>query len=212
MKIMFIIILLSLTKIVVADIYLNEINYNPEGSDDNKEFIELFLTTPQDLSNYKIKDLSSEANLTLLQYRETSFALIVEEGFNFTSLNASIYSVRGRIGSGLNNDRDLILMKDENGTILESIMYFADWGADGNGNTLCKLPDKMGRWQECASTPGLSNTETTQDLTHLSINEFLVDPFGDDEAEKPAGEWIELYNGGNISLNVEGFVLYDEHY
>ena len=41
---------------------------------------------------------------------ENNFALIVGEDFDFTEINASIYSVGdAKIGSGLNNDADIII-------------------------------------------------------------------------------------------------------
>lgn len=41
------------------------------------------------------------------------------------------------------------------------------------------------------------------------INEFLPNPKGDDDGDKPAGEWVELYNRGEDDVDVDGWVLYD---
>ncbi len=41
------------------------------------------------------------------------------------------------------------------------------------------------------------------------INEFLPNPAGADNAQKPGGEWVELYNSGGSSVDVNGWKLYD---
>jgi len=198
-----------------AEIYLNEIMYNPEGSDNNREFIELYLTESENIENYTIEDSSTSApdHLTLLQYRESSFALIVEEDFDYSSINASIYSVGAAIGNGLNNDRDTLILKDRDGNIIEAITYTNNWGGNNNGNTLCKIPEITGLWQECSSTPGLENQYTLelQNFSYLSINEFLADPIGEDDADKPAGEWVELYNAADFPIDIQNLALYDEN-
>ena len=41
------------------------------------------------------------------------------------------------------------------------------------------------------------------------INEILPDPVGADDAAKPNGEWIELYNRSDSVVDVTGWYLYD---
>jgi hypothetical protein len=48
-------------------------------------------------------------------------------------------------------------------------------------------------------------------LGNFRFNEFLPNPVGDDKAKKPKGEWVELYNTGGETINVAGWVLYDEY-
>lgn len=43
----------------------------------------------------------------------------------------------------------------------------------------------------------------------IVLNEFLPNPSGDDDAAKPAGEWVELYNNGTSAIDVNGWTLYD---
>jgi len=43
----------------------------------------------------------------------------------------------------------------------------------------------------------------------LEISEIMPDPFGPDDAAKPGGEWVELYNFGNESINLTPYLLYD---
>ena len=99
--------------------------YNPEGSDNNREFIEIYLTEPENIGNYTIEDSSTSSpdHLTLLQYQESSFALIVEEDFDYSSINASIYSIGAAIGNGLNNDRDTLYLYDSESKIVNYNSY-----------------------------------------------------------------------------------------
>jgi len=43
----------------------------------------------------------------------------------------------------------------------------------------------------------------------IVINEFLPNPVGPDDAEKPEGEWVELYNKGRFSVPLRGWFLSD---
>src|SRR3989344_7110962 len=47
-----------------------------------------------------------------------------------------------------------------------------------------------------------------QSFAALYINEALPNPSGDDNAKKPGGEWVELFNSGE-EVDVLGWVLYD---
>jgi len=163
--------------------------YNPEGQDNNKEYIEL--KTNLNITGFIIQDRSSEDTLELIKYFPSNYSLIVEEGFNHTNISATIYSVGTTIGNGLNNQEDIIVIK--NGTeIFDAIHYFSEWGADGNKNSLCLIENS---WQECPPTPGIENLATLKNYS-IKINEFLPNPEGDDDAPMPEGEWIELINSG----------------
>lgn len=51
----------------------------------------------------------------------------------------------------------------------------------------------------------------SQDFSKIRINEFLSDPQGNDDSEMPDGEWIELYNEGDESINLENLSLKDNY-
>jgi len=202
-----IILLISIN--FVSAFTINEINYNPESYDNNQEYIEIYLENPTDITDYIVEDLESQDSLVLLKYNENSnYALIVEEGFDYSNLDCSVYSAGATIGGDLNNEEDIIFIKDLNSTILDTIHYFSEWGADGNGFSLCKKPNQNGLWQECVPTPCQPNSETLQNH-NIIINEFLPDPKGNDNAPMPGGEYIELLNKEDFDINLEGFYLKD---
>jgi hypothetical protein len=179
--------------------------YNPEGSDNNNEYIEIYSEEQLNTSHITIRDLVSEDNVELLQFSTSSYYLIVEEGFNYSEINATILSVGTTIGNGLNNDGDLIILLN-NSNILDAIHYYPEWGAENNGKSLCKINNI---WSECIQTPGYDNTEYQIEYT-IRINEFLPDPEGNDSAPMPAGEWIELYNYGMQVIDLTGLILKDD--
>jgi len=39
----------------------------------------------------------------------------------------------------------------------------------------------------------------------------MPNPWGDDDAPMLGGEWVELFNNGEIDEDVDGWYLYDEH-
>lgn len=60
---------------------------------------------------------------------------------------------------------------------------------------------------------GLTNNDVSDNNSTIKspivLNEFVPNPTGNDDAPKPGGEWVELYNNGSISVDVNGWVLYD---
>ena len=59
---------------------------------------------------------------------------------------------------------------------------------------------------------GLSNfAESDQfEISWMVVmNEFLPNPTGANNASKPNGEWVELYNNGLVAIDVNGWYLYD---
>ncbi len=203
----YLILLLLIIPNTYAFLEITEVMYNPEGTDNNYEYVEL--KTDMNLSNYSISDLQNEDLLILLQNSDSDYSLIVEEGFNYTGINATIYSAGSTIGYyGLNNNNDTIIISN-NGTILDTLHYYSQWGANSNGKSLCKL-DHI--WQNCNPTPGYENDQENilQNYT-IEITEFLPDPEGYDSAPMPDGEWIELFNYGNQDINLNGYIINDDY-
>ncbi len=187
---------------------ITEIMYDPEGNDNNQEYVELF-TNGTPLSDVLFEDLASSDTLTLLQEFATPYTLIVEEGFNLTDLNITAYTTGATIGNNLNNDRDLVLFRD-NESVLDAFFYVGSRdGAQNDGHALCRSRDVF---LPCSPTPGLDNdlNQTVQEQNYtLRISEFLPDPEGNDRASRPDGEWIELYNYGDATLDLRGLLLED---
>ena len=221
-----ILLMICLLPIVNA-LTITEIMYDPPspGSDNNREYIEVLSEEQIDLSEYQIEDLDSSDNLTLLQQFNSSFYLIVEEGFNFTEINSTIYSAGATIGNNLNNNGDVVILRKNNR--IEDVLIYSDaLGANGDGNSLCRSGEIIRTISApCTPTPGsqneVANTTPTNrttpanatpgySFTSLKLNEVLPDPVGSDSAPLPQGEWIELYNSGETAVDAAGLKIKDK--
>ena len=178
--------------------------YNPEGNDNNKEFIEIYSEENINLSNFIITDSDSNDSLTLLQYYDSVYYLITEEGFNFSDIEASVYSAGAAIGNNLNTKDSIFLYYDS--TLIDNVSY-EDICKDGysleysNGTFYCSI--------YAGGTPGKANSDRNKDYSNIIINEFFPDPAGEDNAPMPDGEFIEIYNKGNNETDLAGIYLKD---
>ena len=187
-KILIQIILLLIIPNSLAFLQITEIMYNPEGQDNNQEYIELH--TDIDLTGFTVQDSSSEDQLELIRFYSSDYSLIIEEGFNHSGINASIYSAGATIGNSLNNEGDIIVIKNQS-SLFDTLHYYPSWGGDNNGKSICLRNDF---WGECLPSPGQEHI--SNENYEIQINEFLPNPQGDDDAPMPNGEWIELLNQG----------------
>ncbi|MBN1377581.1 lamin tail domain-containing protein [Candidatus Woesearchaeota archaeon] len=119
-KIILLMIFIFLIDLVSA-LRINEIMYNPAGNDNNKEFIEIYGTN--NLTNYIIGDSETNDSLIIINYNNKSnYSLIIEEGFNISLVNCSVFSAGSSIGNNLNNDEDSIYLY-YNGTLIDNANY-----------------------------------------------------------------------------------------
>ena len=220
MKYILLIILCSIS--VNAGIEITEVMYNPEGSDNNKEYIELYSEEELNLSDYTIEDASNRDTLTLLSsHNDSLYTLIVEDGFNYTLINASIYSVGASIGNNLNNDQDIVILKDRVEELVDTLTYDSSMGGNNNNKSLCRNVENN-QLVECTATPGAENiidtdeendtdedTEEDSEIIPITINEFFPNPVGSDDNLLPEGEWVELYNTGDEEIDLAGLHVCD---
>jgi hypothetical protein len=141
---------------------VNEIMYNPPGPDNNLEFVEISGTN--NLSGCFFGDLAANDTLDLLYQGSAPYSLIVESGYNYTSLlpyASSIYSAGSTLGNNLNDEDAVFLYCYRNSSVvLVDFMGYNSTFADGNGYSL-ELVD--GIWMESSElggTPGRKNTAT----------------------------------------------------
>lgn len=160
-------ILLSSSALAVS---FNEIMYNPSGNDNNAEFIEILSNTLVDFSQVMVGDLTKNDSLLMLSgNNESNYTLIVEEGFNYTGLNCSIYTTGKNIGDSLGNSGDALFIYHNNGTLLDSVIY-NNTMANGNGKSLELFNDS---WQESyfeGGTPCKENSQSPHNSTEDAIS------------------------------------------
>jgi hypothetical protein len=118
----YVILLLCILPSVLA-IHINEIMFNPLGSD-TTEYVEIQGTN--NLTDYFIGDSASNDSLGLLQYIESDYSLIVTDAYNYSGLHCSVYSAGSSIGNHLNNDQDTLYLYAgnlSNGTLIDAVSY-----------------------------------------------------------------------------------------
>jgi len=144
MKLLLFLIFLFVLPAINAELFINEVMYDPEGKDNNNEFIEIY--TDSNLSGFIVADAVSEDVLQEIQNINSNYSIIVEDEFSIENTSANIYSVGAAIGNNLNNDRDIIVIKDLEGKIIDVFSYTKEFGANNNGKSLCRIPDKTGQF------------------------------------------------------------------
>ena len=205
---------------VSADISINEIMASPNCPDSICEWIELYNdgTNSVNISGWTISDNNSNDNMESssgsidISIPGNSFALIIDgdsrvfHNFDVGENIIWLYVDSDAIGNGLNDNGERLTLYDANNYIINNITYH---GVSG-GNTWTLINDV---WQEGNATPGRSNDNnesSSNDYSVIKINEFLPDPNGYDDDDKPNGEFIELYNDGNEDLDLVNFYFKDD--
>ncbi len=213
-------------------IIINELLPNPQGGDNENEYIELYNLSSEtvDLAGWQLGDLS--------QRKYT----ISHSDFSYTAISAFGYFIiyRKESGLALNNSGDTVKLYQPDNHLLNQVTYS---GAALAGWTYAQINNSW-RWTALA-TPFSQNMISQddpekeeelflEDLANASakpehqalgqtaivlvtaadnndlyrglrINEFLPNPQGSDEFE-----WIELYNNSSTTLNLSGFKADDE--
>ena len=141
----------------VSGVSITEIMYDPSGSDNLLEYVEL-ATEGQSLAGWTIADAKSSDPLMLVQEGSGTIALIVEEGSTISAEGAWVYHAGPTIGNQLNNAGDTITVRDATGTIVVTASYKESDGGHNDGNSLCNLG---GGWVSCQPTPGMPNAPNT---------------------------------------------------
>ncbi|MEW6063163.1 MAG: lamin tail domain-containing protein [Nanoarchaeota archaeon] len=211
MKSLNFLLILLLVPSVNALVLFNEIMYNPFGSDTGREWIELYNNGEcVNLTNWKLYEAGVNHGLTLINGSfiicEDEYLIIADDANAFLEEYTNFNGILIDSTFSLSNNNESITLKNST-SIVDNITYFSSLGGNGNGNTICRM---YSTWQECSPSPGKNNLilESKQEYTIL-INEFLPDPYGYDNANMPDGEWIELFNYGNLSLDLSGLKISD---
>lgn len=109
---------------VFAETRINEVMYNPKGTDNHKEFVEIYSDDQLDLNNFTISDGDSEDKLVKLNDISSNYALIVETDYilNIPD-NIALYSAGAAIGNALSED-DRLILYDQNKSEITSMQIF----------------------------------------------------------------------------------------
>lgn len=175
MKIVFYLFLLIQIFPFVNSLEINEIMYDPEGNDNNLEFVELIHKANLNLTNRMIHDSSSNDTLTLMKWvNYSNYSLIVEEGFNYSHYNCTIYSAGSSIGNGLNNNQDTFCINNNSSKLCTN---YTNRYANNNGFSLEKVNDIWVESNKKGGSPCLENPnqKVIKNSTKNSSNDLFCD-------------------------------------
>jgi phosphatidylserine/phosphatidylglycerophosphate/cardiolipin synthase-like enzyme len=148
-----------------------------------------------DLTGWKIKD--GMGNITYLD-----MSTLVN---NATQLGTMIDADGRRLvqffmGTELWNNYNHVMLLDQN----DIIVHKAWWTSNPGLNiTLVESEDPVGEWIPASwPTPGQPEPSTTPITGEVAFNEILPDAVGNDTDDWPGGEWIELINIGNQTVDL----------
>ncbi len=214
-----------------GDVVINEVMWMGSTVSTSDEWIELKNMTDQDidLSNWDIENGGVGAGQIEIPngytIKANGYFLIMKRKWDESAvdLDADLSKSKGYThvsGMNLLNDGEQLTLEDGNDTVIDQTPV-APWTAGANG-TLRQSMERndipgdgtiAANWHTCVS--GAANgapywntvgsnfgTPLAANLSPIVMNEFVPNPIGDDSANKPEGEWIELYNILDMPIDV----------
>lgn len=170
------------------NIRINELLPDPEGDDKKGEFIELYNFSGEkiNLENWKLKDKGGT---------EYVFPQIEIGNKEFLAL----YYKDSKISLN-NSGEEIIYLYDPDGDEVNKVSY-----TDAETDKSYAFDGKDYKWSKYP-TPAEENIFKKDYPGGVYLNEILPDPEGDEEKE----EFIELYNGSDKNINLEGWIIKDD--
>lgn len=162
MKKYLIIVTYLLPIISFANININEVMYDLEGSDSGYEWIEVYngtnegidlteYTLVENSKNHKIKHFKEEKLLP-----QNSYAVIADNPEKFMEKYPSFNGYLFDSVFSLNNKGEEIILVDKDGNEIDKVLYNTDLGGKGDGTS---LQINEGVWIGAIETPGKENSK-----------------------------------------------------
>jgi hypothetical protein len=172
-------------KFIDADIIINEIMYDPSGSDDGHEWIEIYNNgaSSADLSGWKFFEDNVNHALTLINgsfvLEPDRYALIVDDPNKFISdYPGFIGTILDSSWSSLSNSGEYIAIKDSSLNIIDSINYSTNL-AKNNGKSLERFDYGWNESNKVGGSPGKKNNATIPEQSQtkgLKLTIYLEEP------------------------------------
>jgi len=158
---------------VFADVIINEIMYDLDGSDTGREWIEVYNSgnTPIDLINYKLFEANTNHGLTVFQgdsiLDAQDYLIISSDPNKFKNDWPNFYGTILKSSFSLSNEGEDIALKDNNLNFINQHHYDPLSGAQGDGNSLQLI---SGSWLASTPTPGAINENSSNSSTTETSN------------------------------------------
>ena len=158
-----------------ASVYISEIMYDIDGSDDKKEWIEIYNDNAGEInlkdwrfydgSNHILNEPPANGGRGSLVLPAYSYAILSSDATT-TVANSPAYSgaVIDTVMS-LGNTSETLKIIDASGAIIDAVSYNSSMGANGDGNSLQKI---NGVWSAKSPTFGYINASSAQSSSSSS--------------------------------------------
>jgi Lamin Tail Domain len=199
-------------------VVVSEVMRNPAAvGDSDGEWFELHNTTaaPVNIAGWTLTDGASDRHTIKGSLVVPADGYLVLGRDTDPSRNGGApvaYSYGG--GFVLSNDTDAIIVTDQYGQKVDEVHWQANVEPRPNGASTsllnggwCESGPQFGRGDR--GTPGAANDCTQRPHLGVVINEVHIDPAA---LSDTVAEWIELYNAGTETVDLNGWVLRDDDY
>lgn len=206
-------------QLINGSVIVDEINYHNDSTTSSGDWFELYNTvaTTVDLGGWTVRD-NTQTNQFVLPLGTTlgghQYLVVVNNAAAFASRFPSVTNYVGAFSYNLGNTSDQIRLFNADDVLQYSVTYFGDtlgWpkGAHGYGRTLELTtvdadPNSASSWFDgCMfGSPGTAYQPCNPSLVFSEIN------YRSDTAHN-SGDWVELHNTTNASINITGWRLRD---
>ncbi len=221
-------VLAGLGAALAQDVLINELLYNPTGTDSGNEWVELCNagSTDVDLAGWQL-----QAGGTSFAALVTLPTLVIAPGERVIIGAGGSVALGGTMQNG-GGATDGVRLVDAGLSVVDTVLYDTpntnnlvdDSGGVGTefapaapeGDSLARIPDcsdsddaSVDFRVDESPTPGEENVIGSGTggggscATNVLINELLPNPAGSDGGQ----EWVELYNAGGADVDVSGWTL-----
>src|SRR3989338_3818324 len=180
-KILFVVLICFSSFIVHANVTINEIMYDLEGTDTDREWIEIYNSGSDAIDLSTLKFVEGNSNHSLVPFDGGS--TIAPSGYAVTADKPEKFKIDWPNFSGVlfdssfsldNDPGEELSLKDNTATIVDTVTYATTVGAQGDGKTLNRSGDVFVVF---SATPGIENT-TTDDTSGNNTNNNTPPPAG----------------------------------
>jgi hypothetical protein len=160
--------LMLLPALLHAQVVINEIVYDPEGTDTGREWIEVYNTGDNDVDLATYKLFESNVNHKITVFSENGESILKSHNFATVADNPEKFLIDFPNFTGplfdsafsLNNSGEPLSIVDNSGNVSDHFEYSSDLGAGNNGNSLQR--NEAGFWIEAGPTVGLINKQEAE--------------------------------------------------
>ncbi len=155
-------------------VIINEIMYDPEGTDTGREWIELYNNNDFDvnISEWKLFEAGVNHKLTIFQGNDiltkNDYLVIADNPVKFLEDYSNFTRTIVESSFSLSNTGEIICMKDNNLQLIDCVDYSSKLFANGNGKT---IEFSGTEWMESIVYYGTPGTENSVFLQYPEINQ-----------------------------------------